>query len=340
MEQNKVRKYLVYALGEIFLVVIGILIALQINNWNEERKQEEEAVKVLKDFQQSIQSNLSIDFHLMPMIQLDSVHYHIFNKSLEVDLLDKSRMIRPRDLIIDPMTTFARTTGYLENQNVSTILENERIFPERFSRSLFLVRRLNAAFQTMKSEGEEMQELQQENLLYMSSKEWMYNSDDESMRKRIEFYHTDTFFRNRLKHFNELNSRISLQYDIWTKYQLLFWLEFQMVVDGKEFIDLIEPVKTLGYKIAEVVPCNNEAIENPFHSFDYWIPIYNSTSEPVEIYWRNPDTGEQNIFGILQPGALTASYTRNDFPFIQVGSNNTCQQQYATSWTDFIVIKD
>ncbi len=38
MEQNKVRKYLLYALGEILLVVIGILIALQVNNWNEERK--------------------------------------------------------------------------------------------------------------------------------------------------------------------------------------------------------------------------------------------------------------------------------------------------------------
>ena len=31
--------YLVYALGEIFLVVIGILIALQVNNWNEGRKE-------------------------------------------------------------------------------------------------------------------------------------------------------------------------------------------------------------------------------------------------------------------------------------------------------------
>ncbi|NER09829.1 hypothetical protein SAMN06265375_101652 [Muriicola jejuensis] len=36
--ENKVTKYLLYALGEIFLVVIGILIALGINNWNEERK--------------------------------------------------------------------------------------------------------------------------------------------------------------------------------------------------------------------------------------------------------------------------------------------------------------
>jgi hypothetical protein len=38
LSENKFSKYLIYAIGEIVLVVIGILIALQINNWNEERK--------------------------------------------------------------------------------------------------------------------------------------------------------------------------------------------------------------------------------------------------------------------------------------------------------------
>ncbi|MBT8297954.1 MAG: hypothetical protein KJO52_06430 [Maribacter sp.] len=37
MEKNKTSKYFKYAIGEIILVVIGILIALQINNWNEKR---------------------------------------------------------------------------------------------------------------------------------------------------------------------------------------------------------------------------------------------------------------------------------------------------------------
>jgi hypothetical protein len=37
MEQNIVRNYIFYAIGEILLVVIGILIALQVNNWNEKR---------------------------------------------------------------------------------------------------------------------------------------------------------------------------------------------------------------------------------------------------------------------------------------------------------------
>ena len=41
LSENKFSKYLLYALGEILLVVIGILLALQINNWNEQRMQKE-----------------------------------------------------------------------------------------------------------------------------------------------------------------------------------------------------------------------------------------------------------------------------------------------------------
>ena len=51
MEKNKTGKYFKYAIGEIILVVIGILIALQINNWNEKQKlikNEKELITSLK----------------------------------------------------------------------------------------------------------------------------------------------------------------------------------------------------------------------------------------------------------------------------------------------------
>ena len=38
LTENKFGKYLTYAVGELILVVFGILIALSINNWNETRK--------------------------------------------------------------------------------------------------------------------------------------------------------------------------------------------------------------------------------------------------------------------------------------------------------------
>lgn len=46
--ENKFSKYLIYALGEIILVVIGILIALQINDWNENRKNSNEEAAILE----------------------------------------------------------------------------------------------------------------------------------------------------------------------------------------------------------------------------------------------------------------------------------------------------
>jgi uncharacterized membrane protein YidH (DUF202 family) len=48
MEKNKIGKYLKYAIGEIILVVIGILIALSINNWNENKKNINQSKKHLE----------------------------------------------------------------------------------------------------------------------------------------------------------------------------------------------------------------------------------------------------------------------------------------------------
>jgi hypothetical protein len=55
MGNNKTGKYLKYAVGEIALVVIGILIALSINNWNEERKNAKKEVYYLNSIETSIQ---------------------------------------------------------------------------------------------------------------------------------------------------------------------------------------------------------------------------------------------------------------------------------------------
>ena len=49
MSENKTGKYLKYAIGEIILVVVGILIALQINNWNETDKRIALEKKMLKE---------------------------------------------------------------------------------------------------------------------------------------------------------------------------------------------------------------------------------------------------------------------------------------------------
>ncbi|NNL15387.1 MAG: hypothetical protein HKO81_01945, partial [Flavobacteriaceae bacterium] len=58
MSTGNTSKYLKYAVGEILLVVIGILIALQINNWNEGRKDRVGEQTILVQLEKEYHENL------------------------------------------------------------------------------------------------------------------------------------------------------------------------------------------------------------------------------------------------------------------------------------------
>ena len=59
IKENKVSKYFLYAIGEIILVVIGILIALSINNWNEDKKNRELERTILSEIEYTLNKNTS-----------------------------------------------------------------------------------------------------------------------------------------------------------------------------------------------------------------------------------------------------------------------------------------
>lgn len=59
LAENRAGKYLLYAVGEIVLVVIGILIALQVNNWNEERTNRNRLNNYLLALQNALEEDIS-----------------------------------------------------------------------------------------------------------------------------------------------------------------------------------------------------------------------------------------------------------------------------------------
>ncbi|MFL2585351.1 MAG: DUF6090 family protein [Parvicellaceae bacterium] len=59
LSDNKIGNYLIYAFGEIFLVVIGILIALQINNWSEVKKREKLEMSLLKEMKTNLMADIA-----------------------------------------------------------------------------------------------------------------------------------------------------------------------------------------------------------------------------------------------------------------------------------------
>jgi type II secretory pathway pseudopilin PulG len=87
--EGKTTKYFKYAIGEIVLVVIGILIALSINNWNEQRKQKKQLDAIYTTVQQNLKTDLNnlkvpIDF----FETLDSTLTNILTTNYSTSFLD------------------------------------------------------------------------------------------------------------------------------------------------------------------------------------------------------------------------------------------------------------
>jgi hypothetical protein len=81
--ENKIGKYFKYAIGEITLVMIGILLALQVNNWNENRK----AYKASKNYLSEIVSDL----------QQDTIHFNHGIKTLNRLIADEEWVLNKAD---------------------------------------------------------------------------------------------------------------------------------------------------------------------------------------------------------------------------------------------------
>jgi len=96
LTENKFSKYLIYAIGEIVLVVIGILIALSINNWNQDRinsnKQHDYLIGLKTDLEKQIAHFSDSDkFYNMLIGQCESIleDFSSFGKLSEIDSINK-----------------------------------------------------------------------------------------------------------------------------------------------------------------------------------------------------------------------------------------------------------
>ena len=134
MEQSKTSKYLKYAIGEIILVVIGILIALQINNWNENRKLKQSENKILAAIQQDLLKTLKDvedDTHLNELSLNAAIN---IQKFLDEELEFNDSLILDFEIASFDYKLYDLQAGYksLQSKGIETIsdekLRNRIIF--------------------------------------------------------------------------------------------------------------------------------------------------------------------------------------------------------------------
>ena len=91
-QENKFTRYLLYAVGEIALVVVGILIALQVNNWNEARQARAFERVMLQEIRENVRVNLERFRRLERRLQTSDAGIHLFLSELQQPVPDRTRL--------------------------------------------------------------------------------------------------------------------------------------------------------------------------------------------------------------------------------------------------------
>jgi len=145
LEEGKTTKYLKYAIGEIILVVIGILIALQVNNWNENRLEQSR----IKEYARSLVQDLNSDIAMLQvsMTQAQFIYKQIdslgkYMRSTPVEQLSNTDLfILTHDALYKPFMWSRATIDELKSSGSLRYITNDSIEKrlvayEAFSRHL------------------------------------------------------------------------------------------------------------------------------------------------------------------------------------------------------------
>lgn len=130
-DENRPVKYMRYAIGEILLVVIGILIALQVNNWNEERIERQQIEKYARSLIKDLESD--IDMMEVSMFQaaknykaIDSLRSYIAETEPK-DLSNTVLFILTNDVIYRPYEWNRSTFEALKGSGSLRFITNDSL---------------------------------------------------------------------------------------------------------------------------------------------------------------------------------------------------------------------
>ena len=137
MRENRTGKYFKYALGEILLVMIGILLALQVNNWNEERKDRVEEIIILESLDKNLilaneQSDSLISSEkyskgvLLLVLGIDSINSILDSNSISAKIFKDAFWNLESDIPV--INTYIE----LKNTNKLSLIKNHEI-KEKFT---------------------------------------------------------------------------------------------------------------------------------------------------------------------------------------------------------------
>ncbi len=194
LSENKFSKYILYAIGEIVLVIIGILIALQINNKNEQRKSENKIVSILKEVQHDLGLDIQKSDELIAYYKTkDSIINLIQTDKLTYDDYKNGYQNALRYAIMNAFHMKIHANGY------TNLIENVDNVPKKLKA---VIEPLNEIYIYNKYEIDKFDkrlDLITDRVIdkLAKSKDWYYRLDQPQLEdEMIDFFLNDPYYKN------------------------------------------------------------------------------------------------------------------------------------------------
>ena len=264
---GKFSKYLIYAIGEIVLVVIGILIALWINNENQERFKEEKIESILMAIQDDIVTGDYFSQWLInKYISDDSLYNKVFSNQYDYDRLSKEDLSGIWAVSFNCPTFYVRANGY--NQ----LKENLNEVPAKYSSILQSLTQLhNTEVRTLESQNLRSVEIKFNYLHYLKNNEPWHALDrfsGEISKGQIEYYRSNPNFKSHVYDFHEFEGNMLYEHSRYRNRVMQIYANINEALGDKarELPDRIRVTSTKTEKDADRLTGTYKLTSGPDHT--------------------------------------------------------------------------
>ena len=188
LSENKFSKYLIYAIGEIILVVIGILIALAFNNFNEQNKRENQIIEIINQLENDILYNFdgassTLDF------------YSKQEKICEDVLFDKLSISDYQNNDLISILAANWTIATPKSENLDYLLSNQKASPENYKPVINAAKILKDREDIMNSNWNRLNATIQENIKKITNEVSLIRLDSLSRQEKFEYMLTNKDYK-------------------------------------------------------------------------------------------------------------------------------------------------
>ncbi len=275
-QADKLSRYLFYAIGEIVLVVIGILIAVSINDWNNDRKQKAEIHQLLMAFEKDLITNIEDATQVLNVSRRkDSLIMMVLNNQVTKEDYENKRLA---SIIL----SYNRITTTQEN--LIKLLNREEQMSSELQPLLKSLKRYQSLIDLYSHQQERLSNyVATQTAFFTENMEWFSTYMQSGDERAVAYFLNDPIYKNKVSHYQVMLTRNyapSIAEYRNRAISLLYALQPYLGVHGNHESAL----KSIGLGSLRNQGCFDEIILDA-DSIAYFAPvIINASNDTLEIH--------------------------------------------------------